>query len=1151
MRVASPLRCWTAQGRGAAPVTSALRAALLASPSPLVLSLVATLVAPGLAHAQAVNLGGSPNIIVPDGRTATHVTVNGDTTSITTDTISRGTAFNSFSDFKEAAGQQVNLYVPDQAGNLLNIVRNGSVVIDGVLNSYKNGKIGGNVYFSDPHGFIVGQKGSINVGALTVNTPTGKFLDGVIGADGAINDDAAGQLMRGEIPISPDGLISISGTISAQDGITLQGQTVSITGRGGVLSADELTQRQKFDATVNSTGIQEGGALVSHNGTISIVAAGNVHVGGKVDVGSRKTGGTRGKIDVKSGGDIAIDAAAVFNADGYLDGGDAGEINIKADQTLSVASGAQFSAHGYGTSTGGFLELSGHLAKIGTIHADLGSDNGQAGTLLFDPLDLLIDATNGSVQTNGASVVLQADHSITVAAGGSIDTRQISGGISTGNSGSITLTSSSITIANGATLDAGVSTGSTFSAGDIILTASATNGTAQILIGQGTGTAPVVAGKDITLTATATAGAPTLLVSTPTAHAAITINSAQVTASGTLRATATAATAGSVSLLPIGVVVTNVTSSVDVIGNAVVHAASAAFNASSSATSKISTQSLAPPNSSVDGAVAISTVNSSATSHVGGSAQLTIAGVLSLSADNTVVSTAEATPQAAAFGASVAVSVVTATTGASIDGTATIGAGSLSLAASTSTTITVTAAAAAGGATAPDSGSQAAHFLGDAGYSADAKTSSGNVSVVGALAISDLTSITTASMNSTQQAVITGALGLSSTTSNSAAVTADGSAVDSTIGVGAAVGLNLAKVRNDATLSQSVSATGVSVSALMNGANGANSFTTSATSGAGGENVGVAGSVAVNLVDTESVASMAAGAVVVAGGGVSLTSADQSKSSALAKADVTGGKVGVGASIATNIVANRALATIADGIVVTNATDLTLSAIAAHEITTEADAGSAGGISVTPALALSMVNNTTTAQLGTLAGTQAVSGNILISAKQRATETTEASGIAAGSKAAVGAALALALINDNVTATTKRSLLSSGGAIGFTAWGASLSTLTAEASASGAAGDDTDSSKVDDKVDGQLGGADTKQKSAGVGDSTQQTQTKAGVDNKNQRSASSNGSKVSVAAAIGVSVQQSTVLAAVPDGVAITATTGALTIAAVNNTDGS
>ena len=309
-----------------------LRAALLGRTSPLALGLVAALAGSGLAYAQAVNLGGTGvNRIIPDGRTATRLSVTGNRTAITTGTVSGNTGFNSFSDFQEAAGQQVDLYVPTGAGNLVNIVRNGPVVVNGVLNAYKSGRIGGNVFFSDSHGFIVGQSGTINVGALTVNTPTDKFLDGVIGADGKVNGAAARQLMRGEIPLSDDGIISIAGTINAENGITLDGQQVTITGpRGRSISGRDLSQSDKFAATVNATGLVEGGALVSRNGSISIVAAGDVHIAGRVSAGVRRSG-RGGRITVRSGGNTTIGASALITANGVGTSGAGGVVSVVAD----------------------------------------------------------------------------------------------------------------------------------------------------------------------------------------------------------------------------------------------------------------------------------------------------------------------------------------------------------------------------------------------------------------------------------------------------------------------------------------------------------------------------------------------------------------------------------------------------------------------------------------------------------------------------------------------------------------------------------------------------------------------------------------------------------------------------------------------------
>jgi hypothetical protein len=1121
--------------------------------SPLALGLVAAFAGAGPAHAQAVNLGGGNNIVA-DGRTRTNITVDGATTRITTGTVSKNTGFNSFSDFQQAAGTRVDLFVPDGAGNLVNIVR-GPVVIDGLLNSYKDGAIGGNVYFSTSQGFVLGANGSINVGKLTVNTPTAGFLDGVVRPDGSVDDQAAARLMHGIVPISPDGTIAIAGTINAAGGITLQGQDVDIL--GGEVQLDPATrQRLLFGATVNALDAVEGGRLVSHGGEISIVATGKARLGGQIDA-SAATAGKGGRVSVR-GKDILLAGTARLTADGRVEGA-GGTVEMVADERLFVAGGSAISARGAGDGAGGFVELSGRRAEIGAVSVALGSDRGVAGTLLFDPYDLIIGGSVaehgggddyslvGTIVSDGASVVLRADNSITVSSGGSITTTSTGG-----PAGNITLEAPLITIADGAWLNAGTT-------GDITLRAEATPGflssaaAAGIVIGTGGGTAPILSGRNISLLATATVDSGLLLLDLPTAHATIAVNGSTITAAGAFKAEATATIDSGLAVLPIGIVVADVLSSVSVGGAADITAASASLKATSSATVKIATESLAPADSTADGAVAIATITSKALVDVAGTARMAVAGALDLAARNDVTAVADATPQAAPFGASVAVSVIDAETSATIGGNAAITAGSLSLDARTTTATTVTAKAAAGGGGEPQAGSKTKEQLDK--YGEEASTSEGSVSVVGGFAVSDLTSTTLARLASSVAATVSGATAVTTQSANSATVVADGSAVESTTGVGVAVGINLAHVANDALVAQGLTTGSLSVSAGMTNAAG-NVFSTAATSGAGAKNVGVAGSLAVNLVDTQASARFGGGtAVTITGGGaVSLSATNQSKSTAKAvptEAAVTGDTVGVGVSAALNIVANRATAELADAATLTDAGALTLSASGAFTVESEAKAGSAGGISVTPALALSLASNTTTARLGS--GATLSAGSVGLSAVQQSTITTTASAKAKGSDVAVGAALALALVNDSVGATTARNV-SATGAVSFTAMGASLSTLGAEASAAGgkAAKDDgsADGEKdVDGKVDDQLTAAKTKQTKADVGDADQKSKTSTDVNDKAGRSASTSEGGVSVAAAVGVNVQTATVTAAVPDGVAITSG-GALTIRSAANTDG-
>ena len=77
-----------------------------------------------------------------------------------------------------SAGDTVNLILPDGTKNLLNFVHDGRTVINGDLYSkLSNGAVGGNVWLLNPSGVIVGAAGSVNVGSLTVETPTTQAMN--------------------------------------------------------------------------------------------------------------------------------------------------------------------------------------------------------------------------------------------------------------------------------------------------------------------------------------------------------------------------------------------------------------------------------------------------------------------------------------------------------------------------------------------------------------------------------------------------------------------------------------------------------------------------------------------------------------------------------------------------------------------------------------------------------------------------------------------------------------------------------------------------------------------------------------------------------------------------------------------------------------
>ncbi|MBR0688118.1 leukotoxin LktA family filamentous adhesin [Bradyrhizobium manausense] len=427
------------------------------------------------------------NVIVPDGRTGTSLQTSGSVTNVTTSTVSGVNAFNSFSQFSVGQGNTVNLQLPTGTQNLVNIVRDAPVYVNGALNSYVNGAIGGNVYFADPKGFVVGRSGTVNVGSLNVSTPTREFTDSLIGPGGAINGTAVGNLMAGSFPVSPDGNVRIYGRINAIDGVRLTGQNVLV---GGASQRDiaNLDHAAKFAASVNSKGLRSASAITVSNGSIHIGAVNNATVNGRLTARSKTT--TPSTIAVVAGNNAEIGKNAKLTTASRT--GDAGGILVKAGNDLTVKSGAVISASSK-AGNAGLVELSGNgVIDIGSgVSINLSAPIGKAGTLLIDPTDVVIgDAGQGDTGVTlsntsvanaiaalsaGATYVVQADNSITLAAHALIDARRLDvNGHSTGNANNVELDAKTINIVSGAKILAqAVNSGTSYTDGSVTLAATA------------------------------------------------------------------------------------------------------------------------------------------------------------------------------------------------------------------------------------------------------------------------------------------------------------------------------------------------------------------------------------------------------------------------------------------------------------------------------------------------------------------------------------------------------------------------------------------------------------------------------------------------------------------------------------------------------
>ena len=416
--------------------------------------------------------------VVADGRTATSVTTQGAITDIRTGTVAGANAFNSFQRFGVDGGNTVNLHLPTGTLNLVNLVSGGEVSrIDGTLNAVLDGaRIGGNVFFFNPSGVLVGTGGTINVGALTLATPTRAWVDDFFGPDGLPRPEAVGQALDVTMPIDGTGLIRVAGRINAERAVVLAGGEIVVTGSVQTGARFGATPALGFADVVNTNGLVNADRIVVEGGSIRILASGGATIDGEL-VADGGAGVDAGSIAV--GADtIALADSARISARGHGANSDGGQVLLVATTDARMTGGATIDVRGGEVSgDGGFAEVSGQRTVTLEGGRFLGNAvQGRAGAFLIDPEDLTVSA---NTYTDGADLTLEADDVLTVAAGVTISTRDVGDSAgprldhgvaaSVGDSGALTLKAREISLESGSRLLAQATGG--FAAGDVTLEA--------------------------------------------------------------------------------------------------------------------------------------------------------------------------------------------------------------------------------------------------------------------------------------------------------------------------------------------------------------------------------------------------------------------------------------------------------------------------------------------------------------------------------------------------------------------------------------------------------------------------------------------------------------------------------------------------------
>ncbi|HMM75895.1 MAG TPA: leukotoxin LktA family filamentous adhesin [Gammaproteobacteria bacterium] len=390
-------------------------------------------------------------LILPDGNTATQVATSGSSTQVTTATVRGENAFNSFSRFNVGAGDTVNLHLPAGTRNLLNLVHDERTQIDGVLNSIRNGGIGGNVYLANPYGVIVGTSGVVNTGALHLSTPTRAFMRRFFEAPGVPSADATAQLLAGSQPIDPDGLISVQGRVNAVDGAALRAGTIEVSGavHADAPSADAFAQAVNLDGLASAAGVSVEAGRIALEASRDVTVSGTLSADGADEVDG-------GRIDLHAGRDIALAAGATLSASGRGRASDGGRVVVLAERETRLARDATVAARGGEIAgDGGFIELSAHQhVALGGGTLDAGATQGSGGDILLDPPSFTLadgsasPSAPGTLTFSGKSLTLKADDFIKLE-NFTLSTRTVNAsGASTADSGAVSFEAERIEILN-------------------------------------------------------------------------------------------------------------------------------------------------------------------------------------------------------------------------------------------------------------------------------------------------------------------------------------------------------------------------------------------------------------------------------------------------------------------------------------------------------------------------------------------------------------------------------------------------------------------------------------------------------------------------------------------------------------------------------
>lgn len=237
----------------------------------------------------------------------TGVTGNNGVFNITPDKLNGEVGYRKYDNFNLSAGDIANLIY--KYGNsrdintFINLVQNG-VKIDGILNTMRDGNFyNGQAVFITPGGMAVGASGVLNVGSLSVITPTNDAYNNLKSEYTSNNFTNINNISSLLNKSSNVGNISIDGKILAREGVQLRGGQINVGANGaivnGITSTQAFTDRATaatqaealFNNLVNTNGIKTASAFTKNGSNIQIKSSTGVDIAGKVINGAADASG--------------------------------------------------------------------------------------------------------------------------------------------------------------------------------------------------------------------------------------------------------------------------------------------------------------------------------------------------------------------------------------------------------------------------------------------------------------------------------------------------------------------------------------------------------------------------------------------------------------------------------------------------------------------------------------------------------------------------------------------------------------------------------------------------------------------------------------------------------------------------------------------